>query len=123
MATYTPAEAAQRSGFTIDTLRYYEREGILPQVARSAGGHRVYSDADLSTLDFLQCLRDTGMPIERLRRYGEMCQDPATMTDRAALLREHAADVDAQIALLTRRRARLTEKIAWYDEQIGDVAD
>lgn len=121
MATYTPAEAARRSGFTIDTLRYYEREGILPRVARSAGGHRVYTDADLSTLEFLQCLRDTGMPIERLRRYGELCEDPGTLPERAALLREHAADVDAQIALLERRRARLAEKIAWYEEQIGGV--
>ncbi|MFC0673865.1 MerR family transcriptional regulator [Brachybacterium hainanense] len=119
MTTYTPAEAARRTGFSLDTLRYYEREGILPPVARTAAGHRTYSEADLATLDLLQCLRGTGMPIERLRRYGEMCTDPATMAERAQLLREHAAAVDEQIALLRTRRDRLAEKIAWYEEQLA----
>jgi len=119
MTTYSPAEASARSGLSIDTLRYYEREGILPPVARDGGGRRVYTDGDLSTLDFLKCLRDTGMPIERLRRYGELCRDASTLRARVDLLREHADDVDAQLELLRQRRARLDEKIAWYEEQIG----
>jgi hypothetical protein len=58
--TYSPAEVAARSGFSIKTLRYYERDSILPPIARTAGGRRVYSDGDLATLGFLRCLRDTG---------------------------------------------------------------
>ncbi|WFE26298.1 MerR family transcriptional regulator [Solwaraspora sp. WMMD791] len=117
MTAYSPAEAAARSGFSIDTLRYYEREGILSPVARTAGGRRVYSDDDLSMLDFLRCLRDTGMPIERLRRYGELCRDPQTVPERIALLREHADAVEQQIEQLHRWRARLGEKLAWYHDQ------
>ncbi|TCC00401.1 MerR family transcriptional regulator [Micromonospora zingiberis] len=119
MRTYTPAEAAERSGFSVDTLRYYEREGILAPVARTAGGRRTYSDSDLSTLDFLRCLRDAGMPIERLRRYGELCRDPNTIAERIALLREHAVAVDNQIDQLRRYRARVDEKIAWYEGSAG----
>ncbi|MDG4768402.1 MerR family transcriptional regulator [Solwaraspora sp. WMMD406] len=117
MTAYSPAQAAARSGFTLHTLRYYEREGILPPVARDSVGRRVYSDDDLATLGFLRCLRDTGMPIELLRRYGELCQDPGTVPERIALLREHAAAVEAQIAQLQRWRVRIGDKLAWYADQ------
>ena len=114
MATYSPAEAAAISGFSLDTLRYYEREGILPRVARTAGGHRVFSEADLGTLGFLKCLRETGMPIELLRRYGELCQDEDTIPDRIALLEEHATAVRRELEELLAQQARLDEKLDWY---------
>ena len=114
MTTYTPAEAAERSGFSIDTLRYYEREGVLPTVQRTAGGHRVYTDAELGTLDFLKCLRETGMPMERLRRYGELCLDDGTIAERIALLEEHAVSVQHKLDEVLAQQARLAGKISWY---------
>lgn len=114
MTTYTPAEAAARSGFSIDTLRYYEREGILPAVPRTPGGHRVYTDAELGLLEFLKCLRETGMPVERLRRYGQLCQREDTIPERVALLEEHAATVENQLAEVLAQQRRLTEKLDWY---------
>ncbi len=114
MTTYTPAEAAERSGFSIDTLRYYEREGVLPEVQRTAGGHRVYTDSELGTLEFLKCLRETGMPMERLRRYGELCRDEGTISERIALLEEHAIAVQQRLEEVLAQQARLAEKISWY---------
>ena len=111
---YTPSEAAKLSGFSLDTLRYYEREGILPSVARTAGGHRSYTEADLGTLGFLKCLRETGMPIEKLRRYGELCRDEATIPERIALLEEHAQAVQRELEALLGQQRRLDEKLAWY---------
>src|SRR5690242_7272736 len=119
MTTYTPAEASEATGFSVDTLRYYEREGLLPPVARSAGGRRTYTDDDLSTLGFLRCLRDTGMPIASLRRYAELAADPGTMAERAALLEEHDRVVRESIASLEAQRRRLQDKIAWYHGQLG----
>lgn len=119
MGTYTPAEAAERSGFSLDTLRYYEREGILPGVERASSGHRVYSEANLGTLNFLRCLRDTGMPISLLRRYGQLCQDEQTLPDRIELLQEHADAVAQQIAVLQAQQHRLTEKLDWYREELA----
>jgi DNA-binding transcriptional MerR regulator len=118
-ATYTPAEAAERSGFSIDTLRYYEREGILSPVSRTAGGHRAYTDDDLGRLEFLACLRETGMPIAQLRRYGELADDPTTVPERIALLEEHAAQVEADLARLRVQQERLAGKIAWYRGEPG----
>ena len=119
MTTYTPAETAERSGFSIDTLRYYEREGIIPAVGRTAGGHRVYTDAELGLLDFLRCLRDTGMPVEALRRYGRLCREEDTVPERIALLEEHAETVRRQLAEVLAQQERLAEKIAWYRSQSG----
>ena len=119
MSTYTPAEAAERSGFSLDTLRYYEREGILSPVARTAGGRRVYSDDDLGRLDFLRCLRDTGMPIARLRRYAELSADETTVADRVTLLEEHDAAVQASIDRLRAQQERLREKLAWYRAELA----
>lgn len=122
MTSYTPAEAAAISGFSLDTLRYYEREGILPPVARTAGGHRAYSEADVGTLGFLKCLRETGMPIEKLRRYGELCRDEATLPDRVALLEEHAEAVQRELDTLRAQQARLDEKLAWYRGELSRQA-
>ncbi|MCO1653918.1 MerR family transcriptional regulator [Pseudonocardia humida] len=119
MTTYTPAEAARLSGFSIDTLRYYEREGILSPVARTAGGRRRYSEEDIGRLGFLRCLRDTGMPIAQLRRYGELSLDGSTVPERVALLEEHEAVVAAAIEELHAQRARLREKLAWYRAEMA----
>lgn len=120
MTTFSPAEAAERSGFSLDTLRYYEREGILTPVSRTPGGRRMYSDADVAWLGFVRCLRDTGMPIARLKRYAELSADATTMRERLALLEEHERDVERQIAELRAQQERLREKIDWYHEQLAD---
>jgi DNA-binding transcriptional MerR regulator len=119
MASYTPAEAAELSGFSIDTLRYYEREGIISPVARTPGGRRVYSDDDLGRLGFLRCLRDTGMPIAQLRRYAELSADDATVPERIELLEEHEAAVQASIEALRAQQARLQEKLSWYRAELA----
>lgn len=120
MTTYTPAQAAALSGFSLDTLRYYEREGILPPVARTPGGHRAFTEADLGTLGFLKCLRETGMPIDRLRRYGELCRDETTVPDRIALLEEHATAVQRELDELRAQQRRLDEKISWYRRELQE---
>jgi len=120
MATFTPAEAASRSGFTIETLCYYEDLGLLRDIKRNASGHRVFGKDDLDWLAVLRCLRDTGMPIAAMRRYAEHVQaDPAeTIPERLALLEAHERSVAANIALLQKQRRHLKQKIAHYREHV-----
>jgi DNA-binding transcriptional MerR regulator len=120
MSSFSPAEAAEHSGFSIDTLRYYEREGILPTVARTSGGQRSYTTDDLARLDFLRCLRETGMPIAKLRRYAELIDDPTTMRERVGLLEEHFAVTEQAIAELQSQQLRLRHKIDWYHGELAD---
>jgi DNA-binding transcriptional MerR regulator len=116
----TPAEAARRSGVSLDTLRYYERIGLLDTIDRSAGGHRRFTDDDLRWLGILRCLRETGMPISDMRRYAELARSrhAASLAERIDLLEAHDMTVTARIAELRAQRAHLRDKIAYYRSEL-----
>ena len=119
---FSPSEAAEQSGFSLETLRYYERIGLLDGIDRAPSGHRRFRDEDLEWLGVLRCLRDTGMPIAQMRRYADLarCGD-ATLAERMSLLTEHELNVQAKIALLQAQQKHLWEKIDWYREQLSAV--
>ncbi|MBQ1034505.1 MerR family transcriptional regulator [Micromonospora sp. SD19] len=120
MSGYAPSEAARRSGFSLDTLRYYEKIGLLADVERTAGGQRVFTDDDLGWLELFRCLRDTGMPIAQMRRYAQLARDgDHTVDERCALLRTHAVRVEEQMGLLQRQYEHLREKIRYYERLPG----
>jgi DNA-binding transcriptional MerR regulator len=111
----TPAEMADRSGVTIDTLRYYEREGLIDPVARAANGHRRYRSDDVLWVGVLRCLRETGMTIEQLRHYCELGQQgEATAAERRDLLLAHRFEVEEQIAARNEALRLIDHKLAFY---------
>jgi len=118
--TLSPGQAAEQSGFSLDTLRYYERIGLLDDIGRAPSGHRRFSEEDLEWLGVLRCLRDTGMPIAQMRRYAELARrGEPTMAERLELLIEHDRCVAERIAALRAERSHLGEKISWYRSQLG----
>jgi DNA-binding transcriptional MerR regulator len=113
--TYAIAEAAHRSGLSIDTLRYYERIQLIDPPARDAGGRRAYSDDDLTWLGFLTKLRTTGMPIRMMREYAKLRhQGNASAGRRKQILVEQRAEVLSRIAELNSCLDVLNYKIANY---------
>ena len=116
MASYTVAEAAAATGLTAHTLRYYERDGLLLQdVARSAAGHRRYTDGDLAWIEMLTRLRSTGMPIREVRRYAELVRRGAgNEADRLELLRQHRQRVLAQLTEVQEHLGAIDRKIGIY---------
>jgi len=120
---FSPSQAAEHSGFSLETLRYYERIGLLDDIDRAPSGHRRFRDEDLEWLGVLRCLRDTGMPIAQMRRYAALarCGD-ATLRERMDLLTEHDLCVQEKIALLQAQQEHLREKIDWYREQLAAPA-
>ncbi len=116
----SPAEVVERSGFSIDTLRYYERIGLLDRIARSTGGRRQFNENHLEWLGVLRCLRDTGMPIADMQRYASSAREgDRTMEERLALLTEHAGRAQHTVDELLCQQQHLNEKIAWYQAQIS----
>lgn len=114
-ALLTPAEMAERSGVSIDTLRYYEREGLIDAVARAANGHRRYSAEDVLWVEVLRCLRDTGMTIEQLRHYCELGQRGSeTESERRDMLIAHRAEVEAQIEARLDALRLIDHKLTFY---------
>jgi DNA-binding transcriptional MerR regulator len=120
---FSPSQAAEQSGFSLDTLRYYERIGLLDGVDRAPSGHRRFDNDDLEWLSVLRCLRDTGMPIADMRRYAELARGgEATHAERLDLLTEHDMRVQERITLLRAQRKHLQEKIDWYRSQLPAAA-
>lgn len=106
---------SELTGVSIDTLRYYEREGLIDHVARAASGHRRYSADDVLWVQVLRCLRDTGMSIEQLRHYCQLGQQgDGTAAERRAMLLAHRADVEAQIAARHEALRLIDHKLAFY---------
>lgn len=96
-------EVTTLTGLSVDTLRYYERQGLIPRVSRSPGGQRRYAQEDLGRLSFLLNLRATGMPVATMRRFAELRQvGEAARPARLALLLEHRSTVRGHVAALRR---------------------
>jgi DNA-binding transcriptional MerR regulator len=123
VVTYAIAEAAHRSGLSIDTLRYYERIELIDPPARDSGGRRVYSDTDLAWLGFLTRLRTTGMPIRMMREYAKLRhQGMASASRRKQILVEQRNEVLARIAELNSCMDVLNYKIANYEQCEREIA-
>lgn len=115
---FTIAEAAERTGVTTHTLRYYERIGALREPPeRAASGHRRYTERDIDWITLLTRLRGTGMPIATLLRYVELArQGTETAAERKKLLMAHRAEVLGHIERLQQDLAAIDYKISIYDE-------
>jgi DNA-binding transcriptional MerR regulator len=118
--TRTIQDAAAETGVSRDTLRYYEKSGILPGIARSQSGHRRFSDNDMGWIKLVQCLRATGMPIEDLHAYAELMQQgDSTAGERLRILEEHRRRIKADMAELEIALDLVDRKIAGYDEVLA----
>ncbi len=118
--TRTIQDAAAETGVSRDTLRYYERVGILPGIARSQSGHRRFSDDDMGWIKLVQCLRATGMPIEDLQTYAELMQQgDSTAAERLRLLQDHRRRIKEDMAELQTALELVDRKISGYDEVLA----
>ena len=115
MSAYTPAQVVEETGLSIDTLRYYEKIGLLDAVGRNAAGQRRFTDAHLEQLSIARCLRESGMPIADVARYAALARaGEHTIDQRIALLEEHEARVRARMESLRDQQRYITRKIAYY---------
>lgn len=114
------SEAAERTGLSAHTLRYWERAGLLEPVDRNGSGHRRYAEEDLERIKFLTKLRATGMPIRRVRRYAELLsRGEETNEERLQLLEAHRKAVLAQLEETAGHLELIDLKINIYRERLG----
>ncbi len=116
----TIAEAADRLGLTADTLRYYEKDGLLLRpVGRAASGHRRYEPDDLRWIELVTRLRSTGMAIRDVRRYADLVRaGTGNEAERLELLHEHRDKVLAQLAEVQRHLGAIDYKIGLYTDAV-----
>ena len=115
--TYTPAKAAEKIGISAHTLRFYDKEGLLPNVGRDEHGNRRFTDNDLQWLSLLQCLKNTGMSLKDIKRFAECTTiGDDTIDERLALFESQTENVKCQIAELKRYLNLLEYKLAFYQK-------
>lgn len=111
---YTVSEMAKKLGVAPSTLRYYDKEGLLPFVKRSAGGIRQFSEADREWLQMIECLKKTGMQLRDIRAFLEMAmQGDETVAPRLALISQQKEAVAEKIRELS-DTLRVLEFKEWY---------
>ena len=116
---YTISEAAARMGISPSALRYYDKEGLLPDIRRR-NGVRVFEEKDFSWLTLLNCLKGTGMPLRRIRQYVELAKEgDATLQARYKLIRQQRQSVQEQIEQLQFFMTELDFKDWYYRKAIA----
>ena len=116
--TLTISAAAEALGITVDTIRYYEKEGIAPGPKRGADGWRRYDAAALSWLAGVAMLRGTGMNVKEMKEYATAYRAGASDEERLALLEGHRAAVLKRLAEVNKHLAALERKIDAYEQSI-----
>ncbi len=115
----TIKEVCEKFDITPDTLRYYERVGVIPEVGRTKGGIRDYTEEDIGWVENAVCMRSAGVPVEMLIEYVKLYQKgDDTMQARRDLLIEAKAEVQANLDKYQATMDRLNYKIAKYEEAV-----
>lgn len=113
---YTVGEMAKILNIAPSTLRYYDKEGLLPFVERSGGGIRMFKDEDFGWLHIIECLKQTGMPIKEIKKFVDWCMEgDSTLEQRLELVDRQRKVVQSQIQQMQNTLHMLDYKY-WYYE-------
>ncbi len=113
---YTVGETAKKIGVAPSTVRYYDKEGLLPFVGRSSGGIRIFREEDMEWLAIIECLKKTGMPIKEIKKFIDWCiEGDSTISKRLELIKRQKEAVLMQIEKLNETLNVLDYK-QWYYE-------
>jgi DNA-binding transcriptional MerR regulator len=117
-------DVSERTGLSIDTLRWYERQGLLPDVGRGTDGRRRYSTTAIGFVQLVQVLRRTGMPVAEVRKFVQLGRGELEHhAPRIALLEQHAACIEKLVAQLQADHSTVQDEIAHYRDLIARGQD
>ncbi|TGE39134.1 MerR family transcriptional regulator [Desulfosporosinus fructosivorans] len=112
---YTISQVAEKFNLTAHTIRYYDKEGLLPFVERNNAGNRQFSDDDFDWLKLICCLKNTGMPIKQIKQYIEWClQGDETLEIRRQMYLDHREEVLKQMNDLMENLKTIDYKLEFY---------
>jgi MerR family transcriptional regulator, aldehyde-responsive regulator len=113
------AEVSERYGISSDTLRYYERIGLIPPVNRSEGGIRDYLEIDVKRVEFIRCMRSAGLPIDVLIEYVALVQQgDQTIEARKEILKEQRDALAVRMQEMQKTLDILDHKIEVYENTV-----
>ncbi|OPJ56124.1 MerR family transcriptional regulator [Clostridium oryzae] len=117
--TYTIRQVAEKMGVTVPTLRYYDKEGLLPFVDKKPNGTRVFKDEDFEGLAVISCMKNSGMPIKDIKKFMDLCNEgDSTLKERLGIFLERKKVVQKQIEELNNIMKTINHKIWYYETAI-----
>ena len=115
MMTYSISEVAKELDLTVYTLRYYDKEGLMPFVERTPSGTRLFKESDIGALKVIECLKSTGMPIKEIKNFIDWCSDgDSSLQQRYDMFMERKAIVEAQMEELKKTMEVIEHKCLYY---------
>ena len=117
---YSIGEVANTTGIAISTLRYYDREGMFPNIERRGGGIRVFSDAEIETIKIIECLKTSGLSIKDIKQFLDWCQEgDASLQKRRDMFHERLEAVKKQMEELQKTMDIIKYKCWYYDTALA----
>lgn len=117
--SYTIGQAAERMGVSIPTLRYYDKEGLLPFLKKGKNGNRIFEDKDIDWLAVINCMKNAGTPIKEIRHYITLCmRGDDTLRERLDVFKRRKQAVLQQMDDLKRLMKTIDHKIWYYEKAI-----
>ena len=114
---YTIRQIAELTNLTEHTIRYYDREGMIPFLARSKSGKRQFSEDDLAWIQLVCCLRNSGMPLQEIKEFMQMClKGEESFEERKILLTKHKEKILNDMKNLEKSLTTIQYKIDHYKE-------
>lgn len=116
------SEISKRSGLSVHTLRYYEKEGLLTNISRNESGRRIYSESDLIWLTWIQRLKSTGMKLEDIKRFSDLrSMGDSSISERKNILIEHSIKLKHDMRRLQDELDIVEFKIEAYKEKESEL--
>ena len=120
---YSIGQVAEMFGLPISTLRYYDKQGLFPNMER-VSGIRKFGDTEIEALRVIECLKKAGMEIKDIRQFMDWCAEgPSTYPQRKAMFEERKAHMEAEIAHMNRALDMLKFKCWYYEQAIQDGSE
>ena len=118
---YSIQDVSRKTGLTAHTLRYYEKEGLIPSIERSQGGIRQYTDEDLEALGLICCLKNTGMPLQEIARFVQLAHEgDGTLEERVKLLKDHREKLIARMDEMQKYLEKITWKVNFFSGKLAE---
>jgi Predicted transcriptional regulators len=119
--TYSIGEVAEMFGLSVPTIRYYDKEGLIPNLNKNAAGVRRFNEDNVSTLKIVECLKNAGMPIKDIKQFVQWTlQGDKTLNERSQMFQELRVSVQEQMKQLQETLDTINFKCAYYGKATSD---
>lgn len=114
--SYTIKKVSEMTGLSIPTIRYYDKEGLLPGLQRKESGYRAFSDRDLEAIELIRCFKESGLTIREIRHFMSLVrQGDDTLAQRLAIFQTHIARLEKKLTAVQSALEHSQHTLAFYE--------